>query len=102
MRAVRKLGRVQASGDAVESPGRDVFAPLDDSVDREVDVVDVPGRDRHLPGDAPRDRLAIARRDGFDGESGSGTGGKGDDEQNGDKEEIERKALRMADGWAGG
>jgi hypothetical protein len=102
MRAVRKLGRVQASGDAVVSPGQDVLGPLDDSIEGEVDVIDVPGRYRDLPGDAPRDRLAIAGRDGFHGESGSGTGRKRDDEQNGDKEEMERKALGMADGWAGG
>jgi hypothetical protein len=97
MRAVRKLGRVQASGDAVESPGRDVFAPLDDSVDREVDVVDVPGRDRHLPGDAPRNRFAVNGGRGFDVEASTGACGKRNDEQNGDKEEMERKALRAAD-----
>jgi hypothetical protein len=97
MRAVRKLGRVQASGDAVELPGRDVFAPLDDSIDREVDVVDVPGRDRHLPGDAPRNRFAVNGGRGFDVEASTGACGKRNDEQNGDKEEMERKALRAAD-----
>ena len=97
MRAVRKLGRVQASRDAVESPWRDVFAPLDDSIDREVDPVDIPGRDRHLPGDVPRNRFAVTGGGGFDVEAGTGACGKRDDEQNSDKEEMERKALRAAD-----
>ena len=97
MRAVRKLVRVQASGDAVELPWRHVFAPLDDSIDCEVDMVDVPGRDRHLPGDAPRNRCAVTGGRGLDVEAITGAGGKRDDEQNGDNKEMERKSLRAAD-----
>jgi len=97
MRTVGKLGGVQASGDAVVLPRRDVLGPLGGSVDREVDVIDVPGGNRHLPGDVARDRLASAGRRDFDTGAGPGACGKRDDEQDGDEEEMEHKALRAAD-----
>lgn len=96
MHAVGKLGRVQASRDAVVAPRRNVFGPLDDTVDREVDVVDVPGRHRRLPGDAPRDCLVVAGRGGVDAEGVPGARGEGKEEQSADEKEMKREALRAA------